>query len=94
MVDYIRLVSLVIEMVFVFLECICVIVIIGGINIVEVFVSKGLVIVIRYWQDDDQRLLYYDELFVVEVRVIKNGKGLYSKKEVFIYCVVDIFGDI
>lgn len=42
--------------------------------------------------EDDQRFEYYDELLVVEVRVQKKGVGLYFKKEVLIYRVVDVFG--
>lgn len=61
-------------------------------NVGEVLVGKGLVIVVRYRMEDDQRFEYYDELLVVEVRVQKKGVGLYFKKEVLIYRVVDVFG--
>ncbi|XP_060257941.1 staphylococcal nuclease domain-containing protein 1-like [Ovis aries] len=76
-----------------FSERTCATVTIGGINIAEALVSKGLATVIRYRQDDDQRSSHYDELLAAEARAIKNGKGLHSKKEVPIHRVADISGD-
>ncbi|KAM6985865.1 staphylococcal nuclease domain-containing protein 1 [Aplochiton taeniatus] len=76
-----------------FAERTCATVTIGGINIAEALVSKGLATVIRYRQDDDQRSSHYDELLAAEARAIKNGKGLHSKKEVPIHRVADISGD-
>ncbi|KAK1169095.1 staphylococcal nuclease domain-containing protein 1-like isoform X1 [Acipenser oxyrinchus oxyrinchus] len=76
-----------------FPERTCSTVTIGGINIAEALVSKGLATVIRYRQDDDQRSSHYDELLAAEARAIKNGKGLHSKKEVPIHRVADISGD-
>ncbi|KAG2460000.1 SND1 protein, partial [Polypterus senegalus] len=75
-----------------FPERTCATVTIGGINIAEALVSKGLATVIRYRQDDDQRSSHYDELLAAEARAIKNGKGLHSKKEVPIHRVADISG--
>ncbi|XP_062955276.1 staphylococcal nuclease domain-containing protein 1 [Cynocephalus volans] len=93
MVDYIRPASPATETVPAFSERTCATVTIGGINIAEALVSKGLATVIRYRQDDDQRSSHYDELLAAEARAIKNGKGLHSKKEVPIHRVADISGD-
>uniref|UniRef100_A0A8C8APJ4 100 kDa coactivator n=1 Tax=Otus sunia TaxID=257818 RepID=A0A8C8APJ4_9STRI len=92
-VDYIRPASSATETVPAFSERTCATVSIGGINIAEALVSKGLATVIRYRQDDDQRSSHYDELLAAEARAIKNGKGLHSKKEVPIHRVADISGD-
>ncbi|RXM30691.1 Tudor domain-containing protein 11 [Acipenser ruthenus] len=51
-----------------FPERTCSTVTIGGINIAEALVSKGLATVIRYRQDDDQRSSHYDELLAAEAR--------------------------
>ncbi|NP_001079606.1 staphylococcal nuclease and tudor domain containing protein 1 S homeolog [Xenopus laevis] len=92
-VDYIRSASTATETVPAFPERTCATVTIGGINIAEALVSKGLATVIRYRQDDDQRSSHYDELLAAEARAIKNAKGLHSKKEVPIHRVADISGD-
>ncbi|NP_001080500.1 staphylococcal nuclease and tudor domain containing protein 1 L homeolog [Xenopus laevis] len=92
-VDYIRSASTATETVPAFSERTCATVTIGGINIAEALVSKGLATVIRYRQDDDQRSSHYDELLAAEARAIKNAKGLHSKKEVPIHRVADISGD-
>lgn len=92
-VDYIRPASPATETAPAFSERTCATVTIGGINIAEALVSKGLATVIRYRQDDDQRSSHYDELLAAEARAIKNGKGLHSKKEVPIHRVADISGD-
>uniref|UniRef100_A0A9J8BVZ6 Staphylococcal nuclease domain-containing protein n=1 Tax=Cyprinus carpio carpio TaxID=630221 RepID=A0A9J8BVZ6_CYPCA len=93
-VDYIRAATSAMETggVPAFPERTCATVTIGGINIAEALVSKGLATVIRYRQDDDQRSSHYDELLAAEARAIKNGKGLHSKKEVPIHRVADISG--
>uniref|UniRef100_A0A673I4N9 Staphylococcal nuclease domain-containing protein n=1 Tax=Sinocyclocheilus rhinocerous TaxID=307959 RepID=A0A673I4N9_9TELE len=94
-VDYIRAATSAMETggVPAFPERTCATVTIGGINIAEALVSKGLATVIRYRQDDDQRSSHYDELLAAEARAIKNGKGLHSKKEVPIHRVADISGE-
>ncbi|XP_071791896.1 staphylococcal nuclease domain-containing protein 1-like isoform X2 [Asterias amurensis] len=71
----------------------CVTVTIGGINLAEALVSKGLVTVIRYRQDDDQRSAHYDALLTAETRAIKNGKGVHSKKEYPIHRIADTSGE-
>uniref|UniRef100_A0AAY5EUX8 Staphylococcal nuclease domain-containing protein n=1 Tax=Electrophorus electricus TaxID=8005 RepID=A0AAY5EUX8_ELEEL len=95
MVDYIRAATAGAETgpVPAFPERTCATVTIGGINIAEALISKGLATVIRYRQDDDQRSSHYDELLAAEARAIKNGKGLHSKKEVPIHRVADISGE-
>ncbi|KAI7791904.1 4SNc-Tudor domain protein short form [Triplophysa rosa] len=95
MVDYIRAATTALETggVPAFPERTCATVTIGGINIAEALISKGLATVIRYRQDDDQRSSHYDELLAAEARAIKNGKGLHSKKEVPIHRVADISGE-
>nr|XP_020455113.1 staphylococcal nuclease domain-containing protein 1 isoform X3 [Monopterus albus] len=92
-VDYIRAATGPGEGTSAFPERTCATVTIGGINIAEALVSKGLATVIRYRQDDDQRSSHYDELLAAEARAIKNGKGLHSKKEVPIHRVADISGE-
>uniref|UniRef100_A0AAQ4R649 Staphylococcal nuclease domain-containing protein n=1 Tax=Gasterosteus aculeatus aculeatus TaxID=481459 RepID=A0AAQ4R649_GASAC len=92
-VDYIRAATGPGESTPAFSERTCATVTIGGINIAEALVSKGLATVIRYRQDDDQRSSHYDELLAAEARAIKNGKGLHSKKEVPIHRVADISGE-
>ncbi|KAG9280635.1 staphylococcal nuclease domain-containing protein 1 [Astyanax mexicanus] len=94
-VDYIRAATTAAETgpVPAFPERTCATVTIGGINIAEALVSKGLATCIRYRQDDDQRSSHYDELLAAEARAIKNGKGLHSKKEVPIHRVADISGE-
>ncbi|XP_057710766.1 staphylococcal nuclease domain-containing protein 1 [Corythoichthys intestinalis] len=92
-VDYIRAATGAGESTPAFSERTCATVTIGGINIAEALVSKGLATVIRYRQDDDQRSSHYDELLAAEARAIKNGKGLHSKKEVPIHRVADISGE-
>ncbi|NWT44640.1 SND1 protein, partial [Chroicocephalus maculipennis] len=67
-VDYIRPASSATETVPAFSERTCATVSIGGINIAEALVSKGLATVIRYRQDDDQRSSHYDELLAAEAR--------------------------
>ncbi|CAB1416059.1 unnamed protein product [Pleuronectes platessa] len=68
MVDYIRAATGPGEGTPAFSERTCATVTIGGINIAEALVSKGLATVIRYRQDDDQRSSHYDELLAAEAR--------------------------
>ncbi len=65
---------------------------IGGINVAEALISKGLSTALRHRQDDDQRSSQYDDLLAAENRASKNGKGLHSKKEAPIHRVADISG--
>ncbi|KAK7107596.1 staphylococcal nuclease domain-containing protein 1-like [Littorina saxatilis] len=77
-----------------FPEKTCCTVTIGGINIAEALVSKGLARVVRYRQDDDQRSSHYDELLAAEARAEKKGVGMFSKKESPLHRVADIAGDV
>ncbi|XP_076334684.1 staphylococcal nuclease domain-containing protein 1-like isoform X2 [Tachypleus tridentatus] len=77
-----------------FPEKICCTVTVGGQNVAEALISKGLATVIRYRQDDDQRSTHYDELLAAEMKAQKSGKGLHSKKETPVHRVVDLSGDL
>lgn len=76
-----------------FAERTCCTVTIGGINVAEALVSKGLATVVRYRQDDDQRSAHYDELLAAEMKAQKNGSGVHNKKEAPVHRVVEISGD-
>eukprot|EP00794_Sanderia_malayensis_P012792 gene12792-14103_t len=76
-----------------FPERTCATVTIGGINVAEALISKGLATALRHRQDDDQRSSQYDDLLAAENRASKNGKGLHSRKEPPIHRVADISGD-
>jgi staphylococcal nuclease domain-containing protein 1 len=63
-------------------EKFCYTVTVGGQNVAEALVSKGLATVIRYRQDDDQRSSKYDDLLAAETQAQKQGKGVHAKKDV------------
>lgn len=65
-----------------FPEKICATVTIGGVNVGEALVSKGLATVIRYRPDDDQRSSHYDDLLSAENKAIKSQKGIHAKKDI------------
>uniref|UniRef100_A0A1W7R9I0 Staphylococcal nuclease domain-containing protein 1 n=1 Tax=Hadrurus spadix TaxID=141984 RepID=A0A1W7R9I0_9SCOR len=73
---------------------ICCTVTIGGINVAEALVGKGLATVVRYRQDDDQRSAHYDDLLAAEGKAQKSAKGLHIKKEQPPHRVVDLCGDL
>lgn len=75
-------------------EKVCCTVSIGGTNVAEALVSKGLATVLRYRQDDDQRSSHYDNLLAAETKASKSGHGLHSKKEAPAHRVVDVSGDL
>lgn len=77
-----------------FPEKTCCTVTIGGINVAEALVSKGLATVVRYRADDDQRSAHYDELLSAETKAGKAGKGMHSKKDHPVHRVVDLSGDL
>ena len=58
----------------------CCTVTIGGSNIAEALVSKGLATVVRYRQDDDKRSSAYDALMAAESRAEKKGESRKEKK--------------
>ena len=64
-----------------FPEKYCYTVLIGGQNVAEALVSKGLATCVRYRQDDDQRSSAYDQLLAAEGQAIKGQKGLHGKKD-------------
>nr|CAD7439287.1 unnamed protein product [Timema bartmani] len=67
---------------------------IGGVNVAEAMVSKGLATVVRYRQDDDQRSSHYDELLAAEMKAAKSGSGVHSKKNIPNHRVADVSGDV
>lgn len=76
-----------------FPEKICCTVSIGGVNVAEAMVSKGLATVIRYRQDDDQRSSHYDDLLAAETKATKSQRGIHAKKDIPAHRVIDISGD-
>nr|CAG4651604.1 EOG090X01F7 [Triops cancriformis] len=77
-----------------FPEKVCCTVLIGGSNVADAMVQKGLATVIRYRQDDDARSSHYDDLLAAEMKAQKSGKGLWDKKEPPVHRVADISGDL
>jgi len=72
----------------------CCTVVIGGVNVAEALVSKGLATVVRYAADNDQRSSRYDELMSAEDKAIKTTKGLHDKKNVPKHKVNDMTGNL
>lgn len=72
----------------------CCTVTVGGVNVAEALVSKGLATVVRYRQDDDQRSSRYDELLAAEMKAQKTAAGVHSKKEAPTHRVADLSGDV
>jgi len=72
----------------------CCTVMIGGANVAEALVSKGLASVIRYKQDDDQRSSRYDDLMAADAKASKSNKGLHEKKDPPTHRVADLSGDL
>ncbi|KAL3210473.1 hypothetical protein MRX96_008717 [Rhipicephalus microplus] len=77
-----------------FPEKTCCTVTIGGINVAEALVGKGLATVVRYRQDDDQRSAHYNDLLAAEMKAQKSARGLHSKKDASVHRVVDLAGDL
>jgi staphylococcal nuclease domain-containing protein 1 len=63
-----------------FPEKTCGTVTIGGVNVAEAIVSKGLANVVRYSADNDQRSGHYDDLLSAEDKAKKSSKGMHSSK--------------
>lgn len=75
-------------------EKICCTINVGGINIAEALVSKGLGTVIRHRQDDDSRSSHYDKLLEAESKAIKSASGVHAKKDIPTHrTVADTSGD-
>lgn len=53
---------------------------IGGINVAEMLVSRGLATVVRH-RDFEERSKYYDALVTAESRAISGRKGMHSSKD-------------
>merc|ERR1739844_396292 len=60
-------------------EKICGTITIGGVNVAEALVSKGLASVVRHKHDDDERSSHYNDLLSAEEKAKKSNKGMYSK---------------
>lgn len=67
----------------------------GGVNVAEAMVSKGLATVVRYKQDDDQRSSHYDDLLAAETKAAKSARGIHTTKKdaIPVHRVTDISGD-
>jgi staphylococcal nuclease domain-containing protein 1 len=76
-----------------FPEKFCYTVTIGGSNVAEALVNKGLATVIRYRQTDDQRSSRYDELLAAETQAIKGLKGVHAKKDIPHHRINDLTTD-
>ncbi|KAI4470620.1 ebna2 binding protein [Holotrichia oblita] len=73
-----------------FPEKTCATVTIGGVNVAEALVSKGLATVVRYRQDDDHRSSHYDDLLAAETKASKSQKGIHAKKDIPTHRVIEI----
>jgi len=76
-----------------FPEKTCCTVTIGGVNVAEALVSKGLASVVRYAAGNDQRSGKYDELLMAEQKAEKSGKGMFDKKNIPTHRVSDMSGN-
>lgn len=73
----------------------CCTVSVGGVNVAEAMVSKGLAHVVRYRQDDDQRSSHYDDLLAAETKAAKSARGVHATKKdaIPVHRITDISGD-
>lgn len=76
-----------------FPEKYCYTVTLGGQNIAETMVSKGLATVVKYRADDDQRSSKYDDLKAAEDKAQKAQCGLHAKKDIPIHRINDLTVD-
>jgi staphylococcal nuclease domain-containing protein 1 len=77
-----------------FPEKFCCTVMIGGVNVAEALVSKGLATTVRYAAGNDERSGKYDELLQAEEKAKKTGKGLHDKKNAPTHRVSDMTGKL
>lgn len=56
-------------------------------------VAKGFATVVRYWQNDDQRCSYYNDLLVAESKAEKSQNGIHTKKDTPLQKVRDVSTD-
>ena len=75
-------------------EKICGTITIGGVNVAEALVSKGLASVVRYSAGNDQRSSHYDDLLAAEEKAKKSSKGLHSTKNNSGRRIADLAGDV
>jgi len=77
-----------------FPEKTCCTVTIGGANVAEALVSKGLATCVRYSADNDQRSSKYDDLLAAEDKAQKSNKGMHGKKDQTSRRIADVSGDV
>merc|ERR1712241_1375281 len=80
-----------------FPEKTCCTVSIGGVNVAEALVSKGLATVVRYAADNDQRSSKYDDLLAAEDKAMKSKKGMHqgkNQKDQTTRRIADVSGDV
>merc|ERR1712223_1689118 len=77
-----------------FPEKTCCTVTIGGANVAEALVSKGLATCVRYSADNDQRSSKYDDLLAAEDKAQKSNKGMHGKKDQTTRRIADVSGDV
>merc|ERR1712223_662424 len=80
-----------------FPEKTCSTVTIGGVNVAEALVSKGLATVVRYAADNDQRSSKYDDLLAAEDKAMKSKKGMHqgkNQKDQTTRRIADVSGDV
>jgi staphylococcal nuclease domain-containing protein 1 len=77
-----------------FPEKTCCTVLVGGVNVAEALVSKGLATVVRYAADNDQRSANYDDLLQAEEKAKKSSTGLHDKKNIPTHRVSDMTGNL
>merc|ERR1719266_1453599 len=75
-------------------EKICGTVTIGGVNVAEALVSKGLASVVKYKAGDDQRSSHFDDLLSAEDKAKKSAKGMHSTKNIPTRRIADLSGDV
>merc|ERR1719323_2700932 len=75
-------------------EKICGTVTIGGVNVAEALVSKGLATVVKYKAGDDQRSSHFDDLLSAEDKAKKSAKGMHSTKNIPTRRIADLAGDV
>merc|ERR1712241_595998 len=74
-------------------EKICGTITIGGVNVAEALVSKGLASVVRHKHDDDERSSHYNDLLSAEEKAKKSNKGMYTKN-IPTRRIADLAGDV
>lgn len=75
-------------------EKICGTITIGGVNVAEALVSKGLATVVKYKAGDDQRSSHFDDLLSAEDKAKKSAKGMHSTKGNTGRRIADLAGDV